>query len=130
VYSKSEAPDPWNHTSEELAGMADLLHAAHAATGPAVPTNEEWHTRPVDVALAMPWRVMLKWRVSTVAGFEGATKIYLNTIDPRSLRDRVTPELVRLRAAGVIAPDIRIGSEVSGRPAPLRYTANRGPAVR
>jgi galactose-1-phosphate uridylyltransferase len=125
VFSKSEAPDPWNHTAEELAGMSDLLHAMHAATGPLVPTNEEWHTRPVDAKLPMPWRVMLKWRISTVAGFEGATKIYLNTIDPYALRDRVVPELFRLRAEGLIAPETRIATEAHCRPNPLRYAANR-----
>ncbi|MDR2380258.1 MAG: DUF4921 family protein [Bifidobacteriaceae bacterium] len=129
VFSKSEAPDPWNHTPQELAGMADLLHAMHAATGPSIPTNEEWHSRPVDATLPMPWRIMLKWRVSTVAGFEGATKIYLNTIDPYALRDRMVPELFRLRAAGLIAPEIRIATEATCRPNPLAYTANRG-AVR
>jgi galactose-1-phosphate uridylyltransferase len=126
VFSKSEAPDPWCHDQEELAGVADLLHAVHAATGPAVPTNEEWHTRPADTTLAMPWRIMLKWRISTVAGFEGATKIYLNTVDPYALRDRVVSELFRLRAAGRIAPGIRIATEAGCRPNPLRYTANRG----
>ncbi|MDR0365695.1 MAG: DUF4921 family protein [Bifidobacteriaceae bacterium] len=126
IFSKSEAPDPWNHTAQELGGLADLLHAMHAATGPAVPTNEEWHTRPVDSKLPMPWRVMLKWRVSTVAGFEGATKIYLNTIDPYSLRDRLVPELFQLRRQGLIAPDIRIATEAACRPGPLAYTANRG----
>ena len=35
----------------------------------------------------MPWRVLIKWRISTAAGFEGGTKIYVNTIDPESLRD-------------------------------------------
>ena len=46
-------------------------------------------------------------------GFEGATKIYLNTIDPRSLRERVVRELQQLRAsqAGTLAPGIRIGDE-------------------
>jgi galactose-1-phosphate uridylyltransferase len=125
VFSKSEAPDPWHHTGEELAGMSDLLHAMHAATGPAIPTNEEWHTRPVDTKLAMPWRIMLKWRISTLAGFEGSTKIYLNTIDPYALRDRIVPELFRLRAEGRIAPGIRIATEAACRPNPLRYTAGR-----
>jgi hypothetical protein len=80
----------------------------------------------VDSKLPMPWRVMLKWRVSTVAGFEGATKIYLNTIDPYRLRDRMVPELFRLRREGLIAPGIRIATEAACRPGPLAYTANRG----
>ena len=43
-----------------------------------MPSNEEWHYQPPDVDLPMPWRTVLKWRVSTLAGFEGGTKIYLN----------------------------------------------------
>ena len=86
-----------------------------------MPCNEEWLHRPVDVDLAMPWRILLKWRISTLAGFEGGTKIYLNTIDPWALRDRVLPRLVQLRAAGALADGIRVGAECEGRPNPLRY---------
>jgi galactose-1-phosphate uridylyltransferase len=129
VFSKSEAPDPWNHEPAELAGVADLLHATHAATGTAIPTNEEWHTRPIDTKSPTPWRIMVKWRVSTVAGFEGATKIYLNTIDPYALRDLVVPKLFALRAEGRVAPEIRIATEAACRPNPLRYTADRGPSL-
>ncbi len=101
--------------------MSDMIHAMHAATGPAVPCNEEWHYRPIDVTLPMPWRVLLKWRISTLAGFEGATKIYLNTIAPAALRDRVVSALLGLRERGLIAPGLAIGSEAPGRPNPLRY---------
>ena len=125
IYSKSEAPDPWNHTAEELRAVSDLVHAMHAATGVAVPCNEEWHYRPIDTDLAMPWRVMLKWRNSTVAGFEGATKIYLNTIDPYALRDRIVPQLFALRDQRKIA-DMKIATECPCRPNTLRYRANRG----
>ena len=125
VYSKSEHCEPWDHTPEELRGMSDMIHAIHAATGVAVPSNEEWHYRPADLDLPMPWRVMVKWRVSTVAGFEGATKIYLNTIAPYSLRDRIVPTLFRLREARQIAP-LKIATECACRPNSLRYVANRG----
>ena len=124
IYSKSQHCDPWDHEPHELAAMSDMIHAMHAATGVAVPSNEEWHYRPIDSDLPMPWRVMLKWRVSTVAGFEGAPKIYLNTIDPYSLRDRVVPHLYRLREEGRIAP-MKIATEAPCRPNPLRYTAGR-----
>jgi galactose-1-phosphate uridylyltransferase len=124
IYSKSEACDPWNHTDDELRGMADMVHAMHAATGVAVPCNEEWHYRPVDSDLPMPWRVMLKWRTSTVAGFEGATRIYLNTVGPYDLRDRVVPQLFRLRDEGLIAP-IQIATEAACRPNSLLYRSNR-----
>ena len=128
IYSKSEAAYPWDHTAEELRDMSDMIHAMHAATGPAIPTNEEWHYRPIDADLPTPWRVMLKWRISTLAGFEGATKIYLNTIDPYSLRDRVVPALFDLRTQERIA-NIRIATECACRPNPLRYLANRPPAT-
>lgn len=120
IYSRSEESDPWRHSPEEIAGMSDLIHAMHAATGPDVPCNEEWHYRPIDVSAPMPWRVMLKWRVSTLAGFEGATKIYLNTISPTLLRDRVVAQLLALRSMGHLG-DIRIATECECTPNPLRY---------
>ena len=74
----------------------------------------------------MPWRVVLKWRVSTPAGFEGGTKINVNTIDPFTLRDRVVTELHRLRSIGVIAPML-IGDECSHRLGALRYAQGAEP---
>jgi galactose-1-phosphate uridylyltransferase len=62
VFSKSVHSEPWEHEPEELRGISDLLHACHAATGPEVPCNEEWHHRPIDVDAPMPWRIVLKWR--------------------------------------------------------------------
>ncbi|MDO5533515.1 MAG: DUF4921 family protein [Propionibacteriaceae bacterium] len=121
IYSKSERSDPWEQTPEEVRGMSDLIHAMHAATGTAVPCNEEWHHRPIDVDLAMPWRVMLKWRVSTLAGFEGATKIYLNTIEPTMLRDRVVDRLFALRTEHKVADSLQIAFEAPCRPNSLRY---------
>lgn len=121
VYSMSETSDPWEQDVEEVRGMSDLIHAMHAATGPDVPCNEEWHYRPAGVTQPMPWRVMLKWRVSTLAGFEGATKIYLNTVAPGTLRDRVVSRLRRLRADGLVAPELAIAEEVTLPPNPLRY---------
>jgi len=120
VYSTSEHQRPWEHTDDEVRGVSDLLHAAHAATGTHVPTNEEWHHRPPDVAQPMPWRIVLKWRVSTLAGFEGGTRINVNTIDPVTVRDRVVTELRRLRAAGAIE-SMRLGDECSHRLGALGY---------
>lgn len=113
VYSTGPVSEPWLMEPEQVDAVSDLVHALHQATGTQVPLNEEWHYRAPGVAKEMPWRVVLKWRVSTLAGFEGATKIYLNTIDPRSLRERVVRELEQLRAsqAGTLAPGIRIGDE-------------------
>lgn len=121
VFSKAEASFPWEHAADEVRGMSDLLHAMHAATGPDVPCNEEWHYRPVDTPLVMPWRIMLKWRISTLAGFEGATKIYLNTIAPGTLRDRVVSRLRELRGQGLLAPGLAIAEEATTAPNPLRY---------
>lgn len=120
VFSTSPTCEPWRMRGEEVDAMSDLLHALHAATGPDVPCNEEWHHKPADVTEPMPWHITLKWRVSTLAGFEGGTKIYLNTIDPWMLRDRILPRLKELREAGRIAP-MRLGSECSTSHGRLRY---------
>ena len=125
IYSKSERSQPWNHSADELRGMSDLVQACHAATGADVPCNEEWYYKPPDVDVPMPWRVLIKWRVSTPAGFEGGTKIYVNTIDPETIRNRVISRLLQLRNEGRIAA-IKIGAESPGLPNCLRYN----PAVR
>ena len=120
VYATGDGQLPWELDEEQVRGVSDLLHALHAASGVHTPSNEEWHHRPPDVDEPMPWRVVLKWRVSTLAGFEGVTKINVNTIDPATLRDRAVAELVRLRDAGEVAP-MRIGDETTGRVGRLRY---------
>ncbi len=123
VISTATANRPWEHDREQLRGMSDLLHACHAATGRLVPTNEEWHYRPVRSGHRMPWRILLKWRVSTLAGFEGGTKINVNTISPFTLRDRMVSALVDLRTAGRIAT-VAVGDECSGRLGALSYTGS------
>ena len=80
--------EPWRHTAEELRGFSDLVHAMHAATGPQVPVNEQWYHEPPGIGVAMPFRVVVSLRISTLAGFEGGTKIYINTIDPWTLAQR------------------------------------------
>lgn len=111
VYSTAREQLPWEHDEAQVRGVSDLVHALHAVGGVHTPSNEEWHHRPPDLAEPMPWRVVLKWRVSTMAGFEGDTKVYVNTIDPYTLRERAVARLVQLRAAGLVA-DLRIGDEV------------------
>jgi hypothetical protein len=69
----------------------------------------------------MPWRVVLKWRVTNPAGFEGGTKVYVNTIDPWELRRRAVVGLEALRAEGRIAAGIRVGDECRVEDARLRY---------
>ncbi len=121
IYSKDEHGRPWEQSPDQVRGVSDLVHAIHAATGADVACNEEWHYQPPDVDLPMPWRVVVKWRVSTLAGFEGGTKIYLNTIDPWSVRDRVVARLVTLRREGRVDPSLRVGQECNCRPNSLRY---------
>lgn len=121
IWSKSPRIQPWEHTCEEQRAMSDLVHAMHAATGAHVPTNEEWYTKPMDSDVNMPWRILLKWRVSTLAGFEGGSKIYVNTIDPWTLRDRVVPRLLELRAEGKLAGGISVATECSCEVNCLKY---------
>ncbi|MBR5950216.1 MAG: DUF4921 family protein [Actinomycetaceae bacterium] len=124
VWSRSRESQPWEHSAKEQRAMSDLVHAMHAVTGTHVPTNEEWYCAPIDVDVPTPWRILLKWRISTLAGFEGGSKIYVNTISPYTLRDKATERLLELRAEGAIAGDIRIASECSGEVNPLRYNRN------
>ena len=105
--------------------MSDLVHACHAATGSAIPCNEEWYYKPPEADVPMPWRVFLKWRLSTPAGVGGGTRIHVNTIDPESLKDRVGSRLLELREEGRIAP-MRIAAECDCVPNALKYN----PAVR
>lgn len=102
--------NPWEVSDAVIRGVSDILHAVHAATGAEVPCNEEWYHRPPDTDVPMRWRILVKWRISTLAGFEGGTRIYLNTIDPWMVRERLLPRMEELRANGTIA-DMRIGDE-------------------
>ncbi len=122
IYATGATQLPWEHSPDALRAVSDVLHACHAATGRLVPTNEEWHYRPVGATAAMPWRINLKWRVSTLAGFEGGTKINVNTISPFTLRQRMVDALVDLRAAGRIEP-MALGDECTHRTGVLRYGA-------
>ncbi|MDR0849249.1 MAG: DUF4921 family protein [Propionibacteriaceae bacterium] len=120
IYSKSAEVRPWMQTDAEIRDMSDMIHAIHAASGPTIPSNEEWHHTPVDIDTRMPWRVNIKWRVSTVAGFEGDTKIYINTISPYRVRCMLVDRLMELREEGSVA-DMRVGEECAGTPNPLKY---------
>ncbi len=126
VFSKSATTEPWLMSAEERDGVADLVHACHVAAGPHIPCNEEWLHRPLDVDVPMPWRIVIKWRVSTVAGFEGGTKIYINTLAPQELKRQVLAELYTARDDGRLAPGIRLDEECSCRPNSLKYN----PAIR
>lgn len=121
VFSKSATPEPWLQSATEIQALSDLIHACHAAAGPEIPCNEEWHHKPIDLDIPTPWRVMIKWRVSTLAGFEGGTKIYLNTISPWDMRDRVVSAMYELRKEGAIAANIRIATECRVHRNSLKY---------
>jgi hypothetical protein len=74
----------------------------------------------------MPWRIVIKWRVTPLAGFEGGTKIHLNTISPGDLKRRVLASLLAAREEGRLAPGIRLGNEARWERNSLRYN----PAIR
>jgi galactose-1-phosphate uridylyltransferase len=99
---------PWELSEEQVRDFSDLLHACHAATGVHVPSNEEWHHRPPSVDQAIPLRVVLKWRISTLAGFEGGTDIFVNTIDPWTVHDGTVARLRDLADAGAISDRITL----------------------
>lgn len=126
VFSKSATTEPWLMSDEERDAMADLVHACHVASGPHIPCNEEWLHRPLDVDVPMPWRIVIKWRISTLAGFEGGTKIFINTTRPSDLKEDVLTTLLEAREAGRLAPGIRLGDECNFTPNSLKYN----PAIR
>lgn len=88
VHSLSEAGRPWELGDAELRGLSDMVHAMHVASGTTTPANEEWHYQPPGISIPSPVRVVVKWRSNTLAGFEGATKIYLTTLSPWALREQ------------------------------------------
>ncbi|MDO5628208.1 MAG: DUF4921 family protein [Mobilicoccus sp.] len=108
VFSQDPTTRPFEQSEDHVRGMSDLVHALHAATGPGVPCNEEWHHRPRGVEAQMPWRIHLKWRTSTLAGFEGGTRIYVTTLSPWDLRDLARERLSELRDEGHLAPSVRL----------------------
>jgi len=120
VYSRSSAGRPYEHTDEQIRGVADLVHAIHAAMGSQISCNEEWYYTPVDAVYKMPWHVLIKWRVNVPAGFEGGTSIFINPLTPIELRDRLVPRLYKLRDEKKVAW-LRIAEECHIDPNPLKY---------
>lgn len=120
VYSKSAASDPASLGADELKGFSDLLRAVHAASGPRVALNEEWYFRPRGSDCALPFHVLVKWRVNTPAGFEGGSEIHINPLFPEQVRDRVLPALRSLAAAGEL-PGARVGEDCACEEGCLRY---------
>ncbi len=120
IYSKAVNLRPWEHTGEELWGFSALVHACHAAMGSQIACNEEWYYAPRDALVRIPWHILIKWRTNNPAGFEGGTKIYINPVSPKALRDLVVPRLYDLRNSGEIA-GLRIAEECACEPNPLKY---------
>jgi galactose-1-phosphate uridylyltransferase len=120
IYSRSTAGRPYEHSEEEIRGVSNLVHAIHAAMGSAISCNEEWYYTPVDAVYKMPWHVLIKWRVTTPAGFEGGTSIFINPMTPIELRDKMVPRLYKLRDEGKVGW-LRIAEECRLDPNPLKY---------
>jgi galactose-1-phosphate uridylyltransferase len=120
IYSRSQAGRPYEARDDEIRGMADLVHAIHAAQGGQISCNEEWYYTPVDAVYKMPWHVLIKWRVNVPAGFEGGTSIFINPLTPIELRDKLVPRLYKLRDENKIAW-LRIAEECRVDPNPLKY---------
>lgn len=120
IYSKSERSHPWDQEPAEVRGFSDLVHACHAAMGNALPCNEEWYYKPADATVEIPWHILIKWRLSTPAGFEGGTKIYINTVDPYSMRDQMVDRMFALKHERKIGR-FQIAFECPCKPNSLRY---------
>jgi galactose-1-phosphate uridylyltransferase len=127
VYSKSAASDPSGLSAEELKGFSDLLRGLHAASGERVPCNEEWYFRPRGAEPAMPFHVLVKWRVNIPAGFEGGSEIHINPLFPEQVRERVLPELREISARGEL-PGAAVGDDCPCEDGCLRY--DKAPARR
>ncbi|MDZ7339404.1 MAG: DUF4921 family protein, partial [candidate division KSB1 bacterium] len=97
--------------------------AIHAAMGNQLSCNEEWYYMPRDAIIPMPWHVLIKWRVTIPAGFEGGTKIYVNPFRLKDLRDMIVPRLFEMRDKGKIAP-VCIAKECEVKPNSLKYYLN------
>ncbi len=120
IFSKSSNCHPDEHTGEELRGFSDVVHAVHKATGSQISCNEEWYYMPRDCTVAIPWHIMIKWRINIAAGFEGGTKIYVNSMSLQELRDTLVPRLFELRTNGEIAW-MNIAEECPVKPNSLKY---------
>ncbi len=120
IYSRSQSGRPYEHTEEEIRGVSNLVQAIHAAMGSKISCNEEWYYTPIDAVYKMPWHVLIKWRVTVPAGFEGGTGIFINPMTPIELRDMMVPRLYKLRDEGKIER-LRIAEECRVDPNPLKY---------
>ncbi|MBI4568208.1 MAG: DUF4921 family protein [Planctomycetes bacterium] len=121
VWSKSRAGRPQDLSPDELRGFSDLLHACHAAATNRVPCNEEWYYQPVDCLTRIPFRALIKWRINTPVGFEAGTRIFINPLSPREVRDKMIARFETVRKEGRVAADIAVGRECEVKPNCLLY---------
>lgn len=121
IYSKSEKSRIFEMEEEEIEGMSDLLHAVHTVITSQTTCNEEWYYAPFDSVYSIPWHICVKLRVTTPAGFEGNTKIYINPIHPQKLASEIISLMEKKRAQGLICKNIRIGKEIKKKPNMLQY---------
>lgn len=112
VLSFDKARKPEELDDAALEGLSDLVHACHAAWDPKVPANEEWRYTPNKDCAGMPVHIVLRWRINICAGFEGATGLHINPIDPAALRERMVDRLLFLRNEKALS-DLAIGDECS-----------------
>jgi galactose-1-phosphate uridylyltransferase len=77
--------------------LSDAVRACHAAWDRSLPSNEEWHHDPAG---SMPVHVVIKWRMNIPAGFEGASSIHINPMDPHSVREATVTGLRSLSLLG------------------------------
>lgn len=108
VYSKNPN-GPQDQTLDQVQGMSDMVRACHAALPVNTPTNEEWYYTPPDSKdVAIPWHVLILLRTNVQAGFEHATRIYINSYPSALLVDRVTEKLDSLARQGQLE-GVRVG---------------------
>jgi len=121
IYSKSNHLRPEDHDLLELKSISDLVHAIHAASKNSIACNEEWYYTPKDSVTPMPWHILIKWRINTPAGFEGATKIFINPIAPADFRDMLVARLYSLKEKKLIEQNIKIRDDCSMQVNCLKY---------
>lgn len=121
IFSKSRNIKPFEHNTNEIRGISQIIRACHVAMTSRITCNEEWYYTPFDAVYNMPWHILIKWRTNNPAGFEGNTKIYINPISPEDLRKTMVDRLLTARVEGKILKNIKIGDECSVEYNKLKY---------
>jgi galactose-1-phosphate uridylyltransferase len=95
-----------DYSSDVVRDVSNLVHACHAALGPDRSTNEEWYYTPPREAAVFPWHVLILLRTNIQAGFEHATRIYINSYRPWELRSELENNMNTRK--GHIAPVVQL----------------------